>query len=137
LKPFVIKNLVAELSWTCSIYFLFPLQFTQVRALSETHLLRHEKSGWIRIGWRASLIVICVSIANHFGNFGLVYGLIGALGGSLVSFVLPLMFYLYIAEREVSNARWIGHVVLLFVAASCMLVATGVSVFELTAQPRV
>ena len=118
-----------------SVLAACPLQFVVLRTVSEHHLMGGRSvSQIVRSLWRVAVVLCLVWIALHFPDFGLLSGFIGALGGSLLSFVVPLMCYLKVQTGHLSHRQWLLHVMLLLLCVAAMIVSTLVSLSEIWAR---
>lgn len=109
-------------SLVSATYMLVPLQFSVLRTLSEQHLLRDEPSAALRVVWRFAMLVILVWVSLRVPTFGIAYALVGALGGSLLSFVVPLVLHLRLQVLSASSR--VLHFSLLGGALAIMAIAT-------------
>ncbi len=115
-----------------SVLAVCPLQFVVLRTVSEQHLLAGRSAvPLVRALWRLAMVASLVWVALHFPDFGLLSGFVGALGGSLLSFIVPLLCYLKLQRGHVSHRHWLLHVALLLLCTAAMVVATLVSISEI------
>eukprot|EP00168_Porphyra_purpurea_P021144 TRINITY_DN9263_c0_g1_i1.p2 TRINITY_DN9263_c0_g1~~TRINITY_DN9263_c0_g1_i1.p2 ORF type:complete len:110 (+),score=39.97 TRINITY_DN9263_c0_g1_i1:72-401(+) len=103
--------------------------------MSEAALLRNTtKSGWtlewIRNGIRTTIVVFTVVVAVSIPYFSLFIGLIGAVGCSLMSFILPCIFHIKMFP-EASKARKGTNWTFLVFGVIASVVSAGVTTVQL------
>ena len=76
---------------------------------------------WWGIGLRLLLVLVTTLLAIFIPHFALLMGLIGSFTGTMLSFVLPCVFYLYIKRQFI---RWYIKLWLVFIIMLGILVGT-------------
>lgn len=106
-----------------SIFVTCPAQFVVLRNTSERWIYPVVLSAdpWLRAGWRISLCVFLVVLAAHFPDFGLLSGVIGATGGIILAYVMPLLSFMRVQRAHLTNNEWVFHLVLASVAIITMI----------------
>lgn len=94
----------------------YALYVTPIFFMWEKLIGTHEKPNWIKLPSRLPVALLLWFIALAFPFYGLVNSIIGALTGSMVSFILPCfaynMFYMFSPARRAAAPkqppRWTG-----------------------------
>jgi proton-coupled amino acid transporter len=107
-----------------AIWFTYPLQIFPVFEVSERILTSFVKPPLVLLAlWRILLIAVTGLVAYFLPFFGLISGLIGALGSTALAFILPAIFHVKIFYREISV--WIIIKDILIVIFGTVMMVTG------------
>ena len=90
-----------------------------------------------RLGWtktylvRTLLVLFTFVIAVSVPKFGLFVNLLGALSGTVLAFVLPIMIYNKVFKNELSRCKEFVHFALVVFGVIVGTMASAISMFEL------
>ena len=76
------------------------------------------------VGLRAALMAVAFAVAVAVPNFGFVVSLMGAFTTMLISFILPVAFYLYACRATLGPLALAAN--LLIIAVGCVGMVVGV-----------
>lgn len=80
---------------------------------------------------RTLCVLFSYIIAVSVPKFGLFVNLIGALSGTVLSFVMPIMIYNKVFASEMSCKRKMLHIALILFGCVVGVIAAAISIFDL------
>jgi amino acid permease len=90
------------------------------------------KMDWTRFYVARTMLVACTFvIAISIPKFGLFVNLLGALSGTVLAFIMPIMIYDQVHKENISNIRKFAHRILIVFGVVVGCLATAMSVYEL------
>jgi proton-coupled amino acid transporter len=110
-----------------AIIFTYPMQLFPVTEIFDFVFLKKASEGLFDVKGNAIRVVCClftVTIAFFVPFFGLISGLIGALGSSFLAFILPVVFHLVMFRKELSWWVIAKDVIILIFGSTALIVGT-------------
>jgi len=118
-----------KIALTVAILFTYPMQMFPVTEILDKAIFRDKITldyfDMRENGIRLLAVVFTATVAFLVPFFGLIGGLVGAFGSSILAFVLPVTFHMMVYWKELP--KWIivkDCIILVFGVASCILGTT-------------
>jgi len=106
--------------------FSYPVQLFPVHTICEAAMFTNKtKHKWMKkSGFRTALVAVTVVIAVFIPHFGLFTALVGAFSNSLVTFIFPPIFLLFIFRRKLSILEIGVNVVILLLGLAASSISS-------------
>lgn len=118
---------VVKICLIIAIVFTYPMQLFPVTEIFDYLIFKQPSNGYFNLKGnilRAVCVLFTATIGFFVPFFGLISGLIGALGSSALSFILPVVFHLIMFRKE--SSWWVlgKNVVILLFGFAALIVGT-------------
>jgi proton-coupled amino acid transporter len=118
---------VVKVCLIIAIVFTYPMQLFPVTEIFDFVFLKKASENLFDVKGNIIRVVCCLftaTIAFFVPFFGLISGLIGALGSSFLAFILPVVFHLKLFHRTLSWWVIAKDVVILLFGSAALIVGT-------------
>eukprot|EP00026_Physarum_polycephalum_P009469 Phypoly_transcript_09594.p1 GENE.Phypoly_transcript_09594~~Phypoly_transcript_09594.p1 ORF type:complete len:457 (+),score=23.96 Phypoly_transcript_09594:99-1373(+) len=116
--------------------FSYPVQLFPVHTICEAGMITSKTpyKWFLRSGFRACLVAVTVGIAVFIPHFDLFTALVGAFSNSLVTFIFPPIFFLWIFRRKLLKIEIIVNIVILLLGIGASSISSYTAVKNIIHQ---
>ena len=121
-----------------AIFATYPVQLFPIISMAEQSFLaksqrqdKHWVFEWKRNGVRTALVVTTSLVAIAIPHFSLFISLVGAVGCSLMGFILPCIFHLKLFQARRSMFQRVVNIILTIFGILASLISGTVTVIQL------
>jgi len=110
-----------------AIIFTYPMQLFPVTEIFDYVILKRSSEKIHEVKGGLVRLICCLftaTIAFFVPFFGLISGLIGALGSSFLAFILPVIFHLMLFNKQLSKLVIAKDIVILIFGSAALIVGT-------------